>query len=114
MESTATASSTGVHLGGILGYFIGQYLDRRKAKRNPPEHLQDLEIAGLEDKVRDKLSLTRLLVKLPLNQNLQVKPTFLGFEFAVLGQPSVFYSGWANKKKILRFLAGHGIHVDLA
>lgn len=110
---SATGSSTGVAIGGLVGYFIGQYLDRRKAKRNPPEHLQDLEIAGLEDKIRDGLITTRLLVKLPLNQNLQVKPTRLGFEFIVPGQPCVSYSGWANKKKILRFLADHGIHVNV-
>jgi hypothetical protein len=112
LESTATGSATGVAVGGLIGYLIGQYLDRRKAKRNPPEHLQDLEIAGLEDKVRNTLLTTRLLMKLPLDQNLQVKPTFLGFEFTVPGHPSVTYSGWANKKKILRFLADHGIHVN--
>ena len=113
LESATTGSSTGVAVGGLVGYFIGRYLDRRKAKRNPPEHLQDLEIAGLEDKVRDALLTTRLMMKLPLNQNLKVKPTRLGFEFTVPGQPCVSYSGWANKKKILRFLADHGIHVDV-
>jgi len=112
LESAATGSATGGAVGGLLGYFIGRYLDRRKAKRNPPEHLQDLEIAGLEDKVREGLLTTKLIVKLPLNQSLQVKPTRLGFQFTVPGQPSVSYAGWAHKKKLLRFFADHGVHVD--
>jgi membrane protein YqaA with SNARE-associated domain len=114
LESAATGSSTGGALGGLVGYFIGRYFDRRKAKRNLPEHLQDLEIAGLEDKVRDGLLTTKLIVKLPLNQSLQIKPTRLGFQFTAAGQPCVTYAGWVHKKKLLRFFADHGAHVDVA
>jgi len=113
LESAATGSATGGAVGGLVGYFIGRYFDRRKAKRNPPEHLQDLEIAGLEDKVREGLLTTRLIVKLPLNQNLNIKPTRLGFQFTIPGQPCVSYAGWAHKKKLLRFFADHGVHVDV-
>lgn len=112
LKSVTGASSTGGAVGGLVGYFIGRFFDRRKAKRQPPEHLQDPEIAGLGDRVRDGLLTTKLLMKLPLDRNLHIKPTRLGFAFTPAGQASVSYAGWAHKKKILRFFADHGIHVD--
>jgi hypothetical protein len=114
LESAAGASSAGGAVGGLVGYLIGRFFDRRKAKRQPPEHLQDPEIAGLGDKVRDGLLTTKLLAKLPLDRNLHINPTRLGFDFTVSGQAPISYAGWAYKKKILRFFEDHGIHVDVA
>jgi len=85
---------------------------RRKAKKATPEYFQDPEIARLDDKVRAELLTTRLAVRLPLDRNLQIRPTRLGFEFIVDGQPPVSYAGWAQKKNILRCLAEYDIHVD--
>jgi len=114
LKSTATATTTGVAVGGLLGMLIGRWIDKRKAMRAPAAHLQDPEIVGLDEKTRGQLIMTQLEIKLPLNQNLQVKPTRLGFEFNTPGQPPVFYSGWARKKKVRQFLADRSIRVDAA
>jgi hypothetical protein len=112
LKSTADATLTGGILGGLVGAMIGQWIDKNKAKKNPPTHLDDPEIVGLDDKARRALLMTKLLAKLPLNDCLSVKPTRLGFEFLADGHPPVSYSGWLQKKKILRFLETRSIHVN--
>jgi hypothetical protein len=114
LESAAGASSAGGAVGGLVGFMIGRFFDRRKAKTQPPAHLQDPEIAGLGEKVLVELLTSKLMTKLPLDQTLHIKPTRLGFDFTVAGQPSISYAGWAYKKKILRFFGDHGIHLDVA
>lgn len=78
LDSGTAASSTGGAVGGLLGYFIGRYFERRKAKKQPPAHLQDPEIASLGAKVQDSLLTTRLLAKLPVDGTLEIKPTRFG------------------------------------
>jgi hypothetical protein len=114
LKSATEATSTGSILGGLVGALIGQMIDRNKAKKDPPAHLDDPEIVELGDKTRRALLTTRLLAKLPLNGSLSIKPTRLGFEFAADGHPPVSYGGFFHKKKIMRFLETRSIHVDPA
>jgi len=91
---------------------VGLAMDRRRARKNPPAHLDDPEFAAMGDKLPRALLTTRLLVRLPLGKELMVKTTRAGFDFAAKDHPLVSYSGWFNKKKLTRFLNDHGVHPD--
>ncbi len=94
-------------LGGILSLLIEQY----RAKKSPPAFLQDPEVAEVSDEIRRQLLTTELIVKLPLDQNLRVTPTRLGFQFSAPGPTLVKYAGVVHKPMIQRFLTDRGIQV---
>ena len=111
LKSNGGAMSFGGALGGLLGYLIVDFIDKQKAQKNPPAHLEDPEIAQLGDRVRRDLLTTTLLAKMPLDSTLSIKSTRLGFDFNA-GPTVVSYGGWIHKKKIVKFLLGRGLHID--
>jgi hypothetical protein len=87
----------------VLGALIGHLIDSRKTQSKWPEHISDPEIQALAPSDQKSLRGSTLLVKIPF-AGLSAKCTRLGFTFDSNGQPSLSYSGFVHKKKILGFL----------
>ena len=98
--------------GGLVGALIGYFIDKQRAKkRAPPVHLDDPEVHALGDKVTKKIATARMLAKVPLNSNLKIERTRLGFQFTPAGETPIIYQGLMHKNKIIAFLAMSGFDV---
>jgi len=94
---------------GLVGILIGQYLSRKRAKKNPPAHLGDPEIQALDEKSRKRVLNTLLLVKMPVDPATAVQETRMGYRFKSNAGEEAEISSWGNKRKIARALSVRGI-----
>ena len=98
-------------LGGLLGALIGGFIDSKRAKKAPPEHLNHPEILQLDASARKQLLTAELLCVLPASARLTAKPVGGGFTFTAQGHPEVLYKGLIHKKRVLAYLHQRGIAV---
>jgi len=110
LRSNNQAAMTGAAVGGLIGALVGHFIEKHRAKkRGPPEHLDDPEIQDLDPSIRKKIERASLLAKLPLDSNLKVQRTTLGFKLTQSDGTTIVYQGLFRKKKIAAYLAGLGI-----
>ena len=105
------AAASGGAIGGLLGFFIGAWVDSKRAKSAPPPHLKIPEIVSLDPKLQKKLLKTKLLCSIPLSSGLTIKREGTGLSFSATGYPTVTYKGILHRKGILAYLQKRSIPV---
>ena len=103
------AAASAGRVGGLLGFFIGAWLDTRRAMKSPPPHLNIPEIVGLDAKIRKKLLKTKLLCSIPLSSGLTVKQESSALVFNATGYPPITYKEILYRKGILKYVQSRGI-----
>ncbi|MGA2230778.1 MAG: hypothetical protein ABSH22_07750 [Tepidisphaeraceae bacterium] len=96
---------------GLLGALIYYAICAMRAKKPPPEHLEDPEISALDASTQKKLAAETLLCSFPLRDGFIVTPSKLGFAFTATGRPEVNYKGFMYKKRVIAFLQEQGIPI---
>lgn len=111
-EEANKSMKAGGYILGLLGVLIGVFIDRRRAKKAPPNFLDDSELSCLTEKEKKSLLTTELLAKVSLDGSLTVKRAGTGFDFFHDDGVTVVYRGILHCKKIAKFLEEHGVTVD--
>ncbi len=106
------AAMAGGAAGGMIGALIGHFIDKHRAKKQPPpEHLDDPEVQQLDESVLKKFARSSLLVKYPIDASLHVERTMMGVKLSRGNETPTIYQGLIHKSKINAFLVALGVDV---
>ena len=109
------AQVVGAAVGGLLGALLVHVFSKLFGKSKPPSpHLEHAEIRCLDEKIKKRIDGAALLATMPLNRDLEIERSRLGFVFTQVGETPVIYQGFFQKDKITGFLVLLGIDVRVS
>ena len=104
------AQTRGMLTFGLLGYFLGRSLDKKRAKeRGPGQHMADPEVLALSNLVREEIEYAPLICRYPIDETLQVKRTLFGLQLSAGENTPIAFTGFMDRDTITQFLTIRGV-----